>query len=84
MEPPSRTVKTEPAAPAGGRIEIELPDGVCVRVDGSVEEEGLRRVLRVLGRCWACRQGRGRRLAEKALTAVIQEAYIQGIRPGGR
>lgn len=47
---PSRTVKTEPATPAGGRIEIELPDGVCVRVDGSVEEEGLRRVLRVLGR----------------------------------
>lgn len=50
MEPPSRTVKAEPATPAGGRIEIELPDGVCVRVDGSVEEEGLRRVLRALGR----------------------------------
>ena len=39
-----------PGAAALGTIEIEL-DGVArVRVDGSVDEEALRRVLRVLGR----------------------------------
>jgi len=32
----------------GGRIEIALPDGARVRVDGSVNEQALRRVLRAL------------------------------------
>jgi transposase len=37
--------------PSGqGVIEIELDGTARVRVDGSVEEEALRRVLRVLGR----------------------------------
>ena len=33
-----------------GRIEIELPGGVRVRVEGTVDEEGLKRVLRALRR----------------------------------
>lgn len=33
-----------------GRIEIELPGGVRVRVEGIVDEEGLKRVLRALRR----------------------------------
>lgn len=37
--------------PSGsGAIEIELGGGVRVRVDGSVDETALRRVLRALGR----------------------------------
>lgn len=38
-----------PAGPGRGTIEIEL-GGVQVRVDGSVDEAALGRVLRVLGR----------------------------------
>ena len=34
---------------SGGRIEIELPGGVQLRLAGAVEEENLRRVLRALG-----------------------------------
>ena len=33
-----------------GQIEIELPGGVRVRVEGIVDEEGLKRVLRALRR----------------------------------
>ena len=33
-----------------GRIEIELPGGVRVRIEGGVDEEGLKRVLRALRR----------------------------------
>ena len=33
-----------------GRFEIELPGGVRVRVEGIVDEEGLKRVLRALRR----------------------------------
>lgn len=33
-----------------GRIEIELPGGVRVRVEGGVDEESLKRVLRALRR----------------------------------
>jgi hypothetical protein len=36
--------------PGGGTIEIELADGVRLRVDPAVEEEALKRVLRALGR----------------------------------
>jgi transposase len=38
------------AAQMPGRIEIELPGGVRVRVEGVVDEEGLKRVLRALRR----------------------------------
>jgi len=38
------------AAQMPGRIEIELPGGVRVRVEGIVDEEGLKRVLRALRR----------------------------------
>ena len=38
------------AGQAGGTIEIELGDGVRVRVDAAVDEAALARVLRVLGR----------------------------------
>jgi transposase len=34
----------------GGRIEIELPGGVRVRVESGVDEESLKRVLRALRR----------------------------------
>jgi transposase len=34
--------------PESGRIEIELPNGVCMRFDSSVEDGTLRRVLAVL------------------------------------
>jgi hypothetical protein len=37
-------------AQTGGRIEIELPSGVRVRVEGGVDEDGLKRVLRALRR----------------------------------
>lgn len=43
-------VAVEPQRRRGGTIEIELVGGVQVRVDGSVDEEALRRVLRALGR----------------------------------
>jgi transposase len=42
-----------PAAPrsgTGGRIEIILPDGVCVRVDAQVEGRALQHVLAALAR----------------------------------
>jgi len=38
------------APPTVGAIEIELVDGVRLRVDGGVDEEALGRVLRALGR----------------------------------
>jgi transposase len=43
-------VAVEPQRRRGGAIEIELGGGVQVRVDGSVDEEALKRVLRALGR----------------------------------
>ena len=43
-------VAVEPQRQHGGTIEIELGGGVQVRVDGSVDEEALKRVLRALGR----------------------------------
>jgi transposase len=43
------SVAQEKSAPDGGTIEIELDGGVRVRVDGSVDEAALRRVLRALG-----------------------------------
>ena len=45
------TVSAEKAAPAGGAgtIEIEFGNGVRVRVDASVDEAALGRVLRALG-----------------------------------
>ena len=49
------TVRFTPVAvsaqrPGGGTIEIELADGVRLRVDPAVDEEALKRVLRALGR----------------------------------
>lgn len=49
------TVRFTPVAvsaqrPGGGTIEIELADGVRLRVDTAVDEEALKRVLRALGR----------------------------------
>ena len=44
------SVAPEKPAPGGGTIEIELDGGVRVRVDGTVDEAALRRVLRALGR----------------------------------
>lgn len=49
------TVRFTPVAvsaqrPGGGTIEIELADGVRLRVDPMVDEEALKRVLRALGR----------------------------------
>jgi transposase len=43
-------VVVEPQRRRGGTIEIEFGSGVQVRVDGSVDEEALKRVLRALGR----------------------------------
>jgi transposase len=43
-------VTVEPQRRRGGTIEIELGGGVQVRVDGTVDEEALKRVLRALGR----------------------------------
>jgi transposase len=43
-------VAVEPERRRDGTIEIELGGGVQVRVDGAVDEEALRRVLRALGR----------------------------------
>ena len=43
-------VAVEPQRRRGGTIEIELGGGVQVRVDGTVDEEALKRVLRALGR----------------------------------
>ena len=49
------TVRFTPVAvsaerPGGGTIEIELADGVRLRVDPAVDEEALKRVLRALRR----------------------------------
>jgi transposase len=46
-----RPTEGPPTTETGGRIEIELPGGVRVRVEGGVDEESLKRVLRVLRRC---------------------------------
>jgi transposase len=43
-------VAVAPERPTGGAIEIELGDGVRLRVDAAVDEEALKRVLRALGR----------------------------------
>ena len=43
-------VAVEPEKRRGGTIEIELGGSVRVRVDGAVDEEALKRVLRALGR----------------------------------
>jgi transposase len=43
-------VTVEPQRRRSGTIEIELGAGVQVRVDGAVDEEALKRVLRALGR----------------------------------
>ena len=40
----------EPEPQTGGRIEINLPSGVRVRIEGGVHEEALKRVLRLLRR----------------------------------
>ena len=45
-----RAAEVPSATPAVGRIEIELPGGVRIRVEGGVEEESLKRVLRALRR----------------------------------
>ena len=42
-------IASERRAPSSGAIEIEL-EGVRVRVDATVDEEALKRVLRALGR----------------------------------
>jgi hypothetical protein len=42
-------VAVVPEKPPGGAIEIELNGGVRLRVDAAVDEEALKRVLRVLG-----------------------------------
>jgi transposase len=53
--PPCEAVTALPAAPparskpTAGRIEIEFPGGVRVRVEGGVDEALLRSVLAVLG-----------------------------------
>ena len=44
------SVAPEKPAPGSGTIEIELDGGVRVRVEGSVDEVALGRVLRALGR----------------------------------
>ena len=43
-------VAVEPEKRRGGTIEIELGGSVRVRVDGAVDEEALKRVLRAPGR----------------------------------
>lgn len=43
-------VEVSAAAPAGGRIEVELPDGVRIRLDAPVDAVALSQVLRALGR----------------------------------
>ena len=43
-----RPPKAARAEPESSRIEIELPNGVCMRFDSSVEDGTLRRVLAVL------------------------------------
>ena len=45
-----RAIEAAPKMETGGRIEIELPGGVRVRVEGGVDEESLKRVLRALRR----------------------------------
>jgi transposase len=48
---PVPVARAEPSGEkTGGRIEIELPGGVRLRLEGTIEEEGLRRVLRALRR----------------------------------
>lgn len=76
------------AAPAGGRIEVELPDGVRIRFDAPVDAVALSQVLRALGRALggasaaaggaAARRGHG-----LAPTARRRHAGA-GARTGGR
>jgi hypothetical protein len=52
---PVRVVDTEPAvamgAPAGAPIEVELRNGVLVRVQSDFDGKALQRVVDVVGRC---------------------------------
>ena len=48
--PVSVSAEKKPSAVSVGAIEIELGNGVRVRVDGGVDEAALGRVLRALGR----------------------------------
>lgn len=48
--PPPPSVVPFPGSEAAGRMIIELPSGVRVSVDGSVDAEALGRVLTALGR----------------------------------
>jgi transposase len=48
--PVSVSAEKRQSVVGSGAIEIELGDGVRVRVDGSVDEAALGRVLRALGR----------------------------------
>ena len=45
-----RAIEASSKTETRGRIEIELPGGVRVRVEGGVDEESLKRVLRALRR----------------------------------
>jgi transposase len=47
---PAELPQPKPGPSPCGRIEIALAGDVCVRLEGSVDEESLRRVLRVLRR----------------------------------
>jgi transposase len=47
MEKPG-VIEAPPKAETGGRIEIELPGRIRVRLEGGVDEEDLKRVLRAL------------------------------------
>jgi transposase len=48
-EPPATHIAQKQARQATGRIEIEFPHGVRVRLDGGVDEAVLRCVLQALG-----------------------------------
>jgi transposase len=45
-----RSIEAPSKIETGSRIEIELPSGARVRLEGPVDEEGLKRVLRALRR----------------------------------
>ena len=49
-EMPKAAAEAEVAPTSCSRIEIDLPGDVRVRLEGTVDEEGLRRVLRALRR----------------------------------
>jgi transposase len=45
---PAQPPSPEVTSPANGVIEITLPNAICLRVDASVDEDALRRVLSAL------------------------------------